>query len=86
MSQAETGAAVLQKVAGTVQAAGPVVTVASATKQYFGYSLDEWSLIGIFVGIAMAVLGYITSQGLSFWFRWQHLKIARETAQADEDE
>lgn len=82
----EAGAALLQKIAGTAQVAGPVVTVGSATKQYFGYSLDEWSLIGILAGIALGALGYITGTAVSIYFKAQHLRLARETANASEDE
>lgn len=67
MATAET----ISKAASSAQYGGPVLAVGSATKQYFGYSLDEWSLIGIVSGIFLGVAGYLTSQGIAFYFSWK---------------
>jgi hypothetical protein len=77
---AEAGTTLATKLASTAQVAGPVLTVGAATKQYFGYTLDEWSLIGIFAGIAIGLLGYITNAAMTWYFRSQHLKVAQMKA------
>jgi hypothetical protein len=85
MTTAET-ATFASKAASAAQYGGPAITIGSATKQYFGYSLDEWSLIGIFVGIVVGVVGLISSQAMNFYFKHQHLQIARQKSRADENE
>jgi hypothetical protein len=77
---ADAGATIVAKLASTAQVAGPVVAVGSATKQYLGYTLDEWSLIGIIAGIALGVLGYLTTAAMNWYFRSQHLKLAQQKA------
>lgn len=62
--------AVVVKTATIAQYAG------SAVATVFGLSPTEWSVVGVIVGIAVAVLGYATN----VWFRWQHLKLAKAKA------
>lgn len=77
---AETGTDLVSKVATAAQYGGPAITVGSATKQYFGYTLDEWSLIGIFTGIALGVFGFVTTQVVNIYFKRQHLRLAQMKA------
>lgn len=86
MSQPEAGSAIVQKITSVAQYGGATVAVGSGANKYFGYTTDEWSIIGIFVGMAVAILGLVVGQAMSFYFRWQHLQIARDTAKADEDD
>lgn len=82
----EAGATVVAKLSSTAQVAGPVITVGAATKQYYGYTLDEWSLVGIFAGIALGVLGFVVGQAVNIYYKQQHLKIARQKATEFYDE
>lgn len=70
-------AAAIQKVAHGATYGG------AGTAVYFGYTANE---IAAFGGLAVAVLGLIISQAMNFYFKLQHLKLARETAHADEDD
>ena len=70
-SAAEASSSILGKIGASAQVAGPLVTVGSATKQYWGLSLDEWSFLGIVAGIGLGLLGYVTSQGVNFYFSWK---------------
>lgn len=79
----EAGTTIVGKVAATAQYGGSAITLGSATKQYLGYTLDEWSLIGILFGIFLGIAGYVTSAAMTWHFRSQHLKIAREKAALD---
>jgi branched-subunit amino acid ABC-type transport system permease component len=36
--------------------------------------------LAAFGGLGLAVLSYLTSQAMNFYFKWQHLKLAREKA------
>lgn len=55
----------------------------AAVAVWGGFTANELAAFG---GLAVAVLGLVISQAMNFWFRWQHLKIARQTAKASEDE
>ena len=37
-------------------------------------------------GLLVAIVGLVVSQCMNWWFKWQHLKLARENAKASEDE
>lgn len=76
----------IAKAASAAEKGGAVITLGAATKQYFGFTLDEWSLIGIFIGIGLGVLGYLTNVAMSWYFRSQHLKLAIKTHRPLEDE
>lgn len=86
MAATETTATFAAKAASAAQWGGPTIAIGSATKQYFGFSLDEWSLIGIFVGILVGVIGLISSQLMNWHFKMMHLKIAQQAHKADQDE
>jgi hypothetical protein len=77
---ADAGATLVSKLAGTAQVAGVGLAVGSATKQYFGFTLDEWSLIGILFGIVLGLVGFVVGQAVNIYFKAQHLKLAREKA------
>jgi hypothetical protein len=70
----------LVKVSGAATAGG------AGAALYFGMTPDEWSVIGIITGIAIGVLGLIANVGLTWYFKAQHLKIARVAAKANENE
>ena len=73
----ETGAAVLQKIANGATYGG------SGTAVFFGMTANEVAAIG---GLLVAIVGLVVSQCMNWWFKWQHLKLARENAKASEDE
>lgn len=77
MSQTETGTAIVQKIATAAQYGG------SGTAMYFGLTANELAAIG---GLLVAIVGLVVSQCMNWWFKWQHLKLARENAKASEDE
>lgn len=85
-STPEAVIAAVQKATNAAQYGGSALAVGAGADKYFGLTTNEWSIIGIFVGIAVAILGLVVGQAMSFYFRWQHLKIARQTARADSEE
>lgn len=78
----------ISKVASDATFAGATISAAAAAPHYvFGLSMDEWSVIGILFGMAMAFAGLLTN----FWFKRAHLKLAearaiREFLDGDEDD
>lgn len=46
---------------------------------YGGFTANE---IGIFGGLLIAFLGYVTNTVITFYFKQQHLKLAKEKASA----
>jgi hypothetical protein len=75
---AEAGAALVTKVAATAQYSGSALAVGSgASIRVFGYTHDEWSLIGLFVGMGVAVLGFLVGQAVNWYYKAQHLKLAK---------
>jgi ABC-type proline/glycine betaine transport system permease subunit len=75
MSQTETGAAIVQKIATGVQHVG------AGTAVFAGLTANEVAAIG---GLLVAIVGLVVSQCMNWWFKWQHLKLARENAKASE--
>lgn len=73
----QAGAAVLQKTANAATYGG------SGTAVFFGMTANEIAAIG---GLIVAVVGLIVSQAMNWWFKWQHLQIAKKAAKANEDE
>lgn len=74
---AETGAAVVQRVANGATYVG------SGSAMYFGYTANE---IAAFGGLIVAILGLIISQCMNWYFKAQHLKLARKLHRANEDD
>ena len=68
------GGAAVSTVTGTVVLAEPTPLVAAAAAQdiYFGLTLNEWSVLGIIVGILTTLAGFLVS-----WY-YQHQKFLRE--------
>ena len=65
-------ATAVTKVANTAQYGG------SGAAVYFGLTANE---IAAFGGLFIAVIGLL----VNIWYKQQHLKIAKEKAQADEE-
>ena len=42
---------------------------------FLGLTIDEWGIAAAVIGI----IGVIATFGVNFWFRHQHLKIAKST-------
>jgi hypothetical protein len=70
-------AAFVSKAANAAEKGGAAVAVVG------GFTATELAAFG---GLAVAILGYVTSQVMNFYFKHQHLKIARAAAKADEEE
>lgn len=51
----------------------------SGVAVYFGFSPGEWQVIGIVGGLVFAAAGWATN----FYFKRQHLLLAKSKAQAD---
>lgn len=73
----QTTGAVAIKVANTV------TQTAAAGTIYFGLTLNE---IGVIVGIVVAVIGLVGQLALTWYYKHQHLQLAREKRAADNDE
>lgn len=52
-------------------AVGSATALLSASKHYLGLTLDQWSLIGIWIGIATALAGL----GMNWYFQRQRIKL-----------
>ncbi len=65
----EASTTILGKIGASAQVAGTTVVVGASTKQYWGFSLDEWSLIGIFTGIILGGIGFVTSSGITLYYK-----------------
>ena len=48
----------------------------------FGLSPSEWSVLGVIGGLVIGIAGWVTQ----VYFKRQHLKIARQRAQADAEQ
>lgn len=70
----------IANVASDVTYTGATISAAAAMPHYvFGLTLDEWSVLGIVFGMAMAFAGWLTN----LWFKREHLRLA--IAKRDED-
>ncbi len=65
----EASATILGKFGVAAQVTGTTVMVGAASKQYLGFSLDEWSLIGIISGIVLGGIGFITSSAITLYYK-----------------
>jgi sarcosine oxidase gamma subunit len=77
---AETVTPLALKAASGAQYGGAALAVGSGAKTYLGFSPDEWTVIAMIVGAAVAVLGLICTQAMNWFFGMQRLKLAREKA------
>jgi hypothetical protein len=57
---------------------GSTISALSASKHYFGMTLDEWSLIGIIGGLVVAVVGLIISTAMNLHYKRMHYKLAQD--------
>lgn len=64
----------LEKASTAMQYGGSGVAV------YFGFTPDQWQVIGVIGGLAVAVAGLL----VNVWFKAQHLKLARGGGVLDE--
>ena len=48
----------------------------------FGLTVDQWTVLGIVVGMALGVIGYATN----VYFKRQHLRLAEKNGKPDTDE
>jgi hypothetical protein len=76
MSQPET-AALIQKAASTATYGG------SAGAMYFGYTANE---IAAFGGLFVAIIGLVVSQLINWYYKAQHLKLAKKNQSEFYDE
>lgn len=68
----------IEKVAKVAEGGGSFVAVTSGTVQFLGLNHDEWAIVGIVVGIGIALCGYLT--GLVY----QHLNYRLNKRKARE--
>lgn len=65
----------LEKTSTAMQYGGSGVAV------YFGFTPDQWQVIGVIGGLAIAALGFV----VNVWFKHQHLKLAKQQMGALDD-
>lgn len=63
-------------------AANKATYAASGSAVLLGLTANEVAALG---GLAVAVLAMLVNAGITIYFKWQHLKLARERV-ADQDE
>lgn len=67
----------ISKLASDATYIGAGISTAAATPHYvFGLSMDEWSVVGIIFGMAMAVVGL----AVNVYFKRQSLRLMRARA------
>lgn len=81
MSIQITADTIATKAASAAQWGGSASAVVSGTARIFGLTADEWSVIGVMVGMAVAIGGFL----LSWFYKQQHLKLARDLKFPDGD-
>lgn len=74
---AETGAAVASKIAIAAQNGGAAVAL------FGGLTMVELAAFG---GLIVAILGYVTNTLINWYYKSQHLKLARKNATQMYDE
>lgn len=70
-------AALVHKAANAAEKGGAAVAVAG------GLTATELAAFG---GLVVAAIGMVVNAGMNWYFKAQHLRLAREQAKADEDE
>jgi hypothetical protein len=66
-----------------IKTANVVTQAAAAGTVYFGLTLNE---IGVIIGMFVAVIGLIGQLGLTWYYKHQHLELARQKRAADNDQ
>lgn len=66
-----------------IKTANVVTQAAAACTVYFGLTLNE---IGVIVGILVGVIGLIGQLSLTWYYKHQHLQLARQKRAADNDQ
>lgn len=66
-----------------IKTANVVTQAAAAGTIYFGLTLNE---IGVIVGIFVGVVGLIGQLSLTWYYKHQHLQLARQKRAADNDQ
>jgi hypothetical protein len=65
-----------------VKVANAVTQTAAAGTIYFGLTLNE---LGVIVGIIVAVVGLIGQLALTWYYKHEHLKLARNKRAGDDE-
>jgi hypothetical protein len=65
-----------------IKVANAVTQTAAAGTVYFGLTLNE---LGVVVGILVAIVGLIGQLSLTWYYKHQHLQLARQKRAADND-
>lgn len=72
-----------QQVTSVAEKVAPYATFGGGgSALVFGLTPSEWSVIGVIGGLVIGVAGWLTQ----VYFKRQHLKIAQERGQADEEQ
>lgn len=66
-----------------IKAANAVTQAAAAGTIYFGLTLNE---IGVIIGMFVAVVGLVGQLGLTWYYKHQHLELARQKRASDNDQ
>ena len=69
--------------AAAIKTANAITQAAAAGTVYFGLTLNE---IGVIVGIFVAVVGLVGQLGLTWYYKHQHLHLARSKRAAGKDD
>jgi hypothetical protein len=75
--------AIASETAATVTKATTAAAYAGAGVPVFlGYTVDEWSAIGVFGGLILGALTWIGNMVVNAYFKREHLKLAIRQAEA----
>lgn len=66
-----------------IKTANVVTQAAAAGTVYFGLTLNE---IGVIIGMFVAVVGLVGQLGLTWYYKHQHLELARQKRANDNDQ
>lgn len=66
-----------------IKAANVVTQAAAAGTVYFGLTLNE---LGVIVGMFVAIVGLIGQLTLTWYYKHQHLQLARNKRASDNDQ
>ncbi len=66
-----------------IKTSNVVTQAAAAGTVYFGLTLNE---IGVIVGIIVGVVGLIGQLSLTWYYKHQHLQLARQKRASDNDQ
>lgn len=72
-----------QETAANMTGAATKAAYATAlTPAFMGFTADEWQAIGVFGSLVLGTLTWIGSMAISWYFKREHLKIAKQQAAA----